>query len=311
MDEKILGDDLPAVKVPGEVTTGEKPLHRYLVSELSILFALLFLASMNIIYAATKSYFQISGGSPFYPDITLILLLLGFVFICAAALSFLKIEWKTPPNIDANSRFTRSIGGVIADAFFQNKGVIVTVAVIYGLIFALLDGILIYQPTVNFALEYGVSSSAAVVENCCGPAGYVPVGLIYVPAEHFGIQLIPVSVLIMFAVSVLVGINVALLLVSIRKSRPMKQQKSDSSVRAGKNSFLGGAVGALFGVFAGCPTCAAAFFLSMIAGSGATAFSLAISEFQPVIVLVSIPLLFGSILWQAKGIRTILLGCQL
>ena len=171
-----------------------------------------------------------------------------------------------------------------------------------------MDAILIYQPTVDFPSAYGVANPSAFVETCCGPPGYIPVGLVYFPAQHFGIQLIPISVLIMVLVSLLVGVNVSLIVVSVRKTRSLKQE-SKVSPQFRKSSLMGGALGAAFGLFAGCPTCAAVFFLSMIAGSGATAFSLVISQYQPVIIVLSIPLLLGSIFWQAKSIRTILLGC--
>ncbi len=283
----------------------------YLRSEISILLALLFFTGANLLYAENQSDFQISTASPFYPEVTLGMLLCGVLFVSISIVSFLLTERRRPLTVDASSRVGKSVGAIIADTIFQNKRVIVLVALIYGTIFAFLDGILIYQPTVNFASAYGVVAPAAFVETCCGPVGYIPVGLLYLPAQHFGIQLIPITILIMIVVSALVAINVALLFVSVKKTRPMKQQKGKNPLGAGRSSFLSGAVGAAFGVFAGCPTCAAAFFLSMIAGSGATAFSLAISQFQPVIILFSIPLLFASILWQARSIRIILLGCQI
>ena len=261
-----------------------------------------------MIYAENKSDFQTSSASPYYPQFTFVLLVFGAVFVLVSAFSFLSTEAKRSPAIDSNSRVTEGIGAIIAKTIFQSRKLIALVSVVYAIIFAFLDGILIYQPTVNFTLSYGVSSPSIVIENCCGPPGYVPVGLAYFPAQHVGVQLIPISILIMILVSLLVGINVALLITSVEKSRPIKLQKS--SAHGGKSPILSGVIGAVFGVFAGCPTCAAAFFLSMIAGSGATVFSLAISEFQPVIILVSIPLLIASILWQARSIRTILLGCK-
>ncbi len=214
--------------------------------------------------------------------------------------------------MDSKSRVMKSLGTTVAETIFQNGRIISIASIVYGAIFAFLDGILIYQPSVNFASAYGITSPSFVVEYCCGPPGYVPAGQAYFPAEHFGIQLIPASILMMLLVSTLVGVNVAFLITSIRSSQPMRNlQIFGSSASLNRTSFLGGAAGATFGVFAGCPTCAAAFFLSMIAGSGATAFSLTISEFQPVIILVSIPLLFGFIIWQARGLRKILTGCSI
>jgi len=276
----------------------------YLPSEISLLVALLFFTTVNLIYAENKSDFQTSSGSAYYPELTLVFLVLGAAFLTVSIVGFLRIESRKPLTIDNQSRLRKSLGAIVAEAIFQNRSVLTLIAVGYGMVFAFIDGILIYQPTIDFGTNYGVTVPTYVVENCCGPPGYVPVGLVYFPAQHFGIELIPLSLMIMVLVSVLVGVNVALLLESVRKSKPMKMQKSG-------NSFVGGIIGAAFGVFSGCPTCAAAFFLSMIAGSGATAFSLTISELQPAIILISVPLLFFSIVWQARSIRTILLGCKI
>jgi hypothetical protein len=284
-------------------------IFRHSLSGILLLVALVFFTCMNIIYAQNKAEFQTSTGSYFYPDVSLALLLLGTVFLAISAVNFLLIESRRPLSIDSSSRLVRSLGAIIADTIFQSKRIIALVAIIYAVIFAFLDGILIYQPSVDFASSYGISTPSAILESCCGPPGYVPVGLVYFPAEHFGIQLIPISILIMLLISVLVGVNVAFLMGSIEKSKPMKLQKASATIRFGKSSFVGGALGATFGVFAGCPTCAAIFFISMIAGSGATAFSLAISEYQPEIILLSIPLLLTSIWWQARSIRSFLLGC--
>lgn len=302
-----LGELLPDEKnKTGEPRRNQSP---YLLSEISILFALIFFIGMNVVYAENRVDFQTSGSSPVYPDLTLSLLILGSALICISVISFLRVEAKKPVSIDPDSRVRKGIGGIVADAIFQNRRILSMIVLLYGAVFAFLDGMLIYQPTVNFAYTYGVTGTTTVVENCCGPPGYVPVVLVYFPAQHFGIQLIPLSILTMILVSLLVGINVVMLISSIEKSSSLKARKVSSSFGTGKRSFLGGAVGAAFGVFAGCPTCAAAFFLSTLAGSGATAFSLTVSKFQPVIIMLSIPLLIASILWQARSIRTFLLGC--
>lgn len=281
----------------------------YFFSEVSLLLALILFTGMNLVYSENRADFQTSDSSIVYPDFTLILLILGSALICTSVISFLRVEAKKPANVDPGSRMSKGIGGIVAETIFKNRRIISIVAIGYGLIFAFLDGILIYQPTVDFAYTYGVLRTTSVVENCCGPPGYVPVGLVYFPAQHFGILLIPISVLTMILVSILVGVNFVMLVTSIEKSRYVRVGKEGVPFRVGNGSLLGGTVGAAFGVFTGCPTCAAAFFLSMIAGSGATAFSLTISKFQPVIVLLSIPLLIASILWQARSIRTFLLGC--
>ncbi len=283
----------------------------YFATVFFLFLSLLCFTAMNIIYAENTTDFQTSNGSLFYVDCTLALLIVGSLFLVASVVSFLSIQKRKPTTLDSQSRVVKNLGTIIAETIFQNGKIIAAAASVYGVIFALLDGILIFQPSVNFATYYGVSSPSFIIENCCGPAGYIPVGLGYLPAEHLGLQLIPASVLILVLVSSLVGINVAFLNSAFRSSQQLRNiQTSGGSTPLVKTSFLSGALGATFGVFAGCPTCAAAFFLSMIAGSGATAFSITVSEFQPEIVLVSIPLLIGSIFWQASSVRKIFLGCQ-
>lgn len=289
-------------------TTKKKYLLKYLLAESFFLGAILSFTGMNLIYAANKIDFESSSGTAFYPDVALILLVIGAIFLASSLLSFFSIESQRPLERDAQFRLLKSAGSIIAESISQNKLIVAATAAVYATIFALLDGILIYQPSVNFLTAYGVSNPAIVIENCCGPPGYIPVELIYFPSQHFGIQLIPISVMIMLLISLLVGVNVALLVVSVKKSRFSTTQKLDVGVKT--SPVFGGAFGSILGVFAGCPTCAAAFFLSMIAGSGATAFSIAISEFQPVIILLSVPLLFGSIWWQARAIGKILVGCS-
>jgi hypothetical protein len=284
----------------------------YFTAELFLILSLFCFTGLNLVYGENRAEFQTSGGSPLFPDVTLALLVFGSIFVVMSFRSFLLVQKKKLPVVDARSRIVKNLWTIIAETIFQNRKAISLVATIYAVIFAFLDGILIFQPSVDFVSAYGYSSPAFVLENCCGPAGYVPVGLAYFPAQHFGIQLIPISLLIMLLVSILVGINVAFLISSVRSSQPIRSSSNQGGHSGlSRNSFFGSTVGAVFGVFAGCPTCAAAFFLSMIAGSGATAISITIAEFQPVIILVSIPLLVGSIFWQTKSLQKILLGCQL
>jgi hypothetical protein len=295
--------------ISNEQTQLRKVSQNFLGAKLSLLLALLSFIALNAIYAENKSAFLTSDSSSFYPDLSLILLSAGSILILYGVLSFLQAERKRPVSVDGNSRIEWSLGRIISDAVFQQGRIIAISAVIYGIFFAFVDAILIYQPSVDFTTSYGFASPATVVEYCCGPPGYVPVGLVYFPAQHFGVQLIPISVLIMVLVSLLVGVNVSLIVASVRKTRSSKAE-STGSAQFRKSSFMGGVLGAAFGLFAGCPSCAAVFFLSMVAGSGATAFSLVISRYQPVIIALSIPLLLVSIFWQAKSIRTIMLGCS-
>ncbi len=276
----------------------------YSVPKLAVVSGAAFVAAGNLFYVMNIDRFYSFPPSLVYPIVSLIFVSLSAISLAVATISYLRIESKISPAEDEDSKVVNwRIGRIIADAFFREKKIVIPATVLYAFLFALLDGILIYQPGVNFSVAYAVSGPTWRVVACCGLPGYIPVGLLYLPAQHIGLQLIPLSIMIMILVSTLVGLNLSLLYKAFRQLRSEKVSSS------GKKGITPGAFGVLFGLFAGCPTCAAAFFLSMMAGTGATAFSVLIAEYQPLIIALTVPLLLASIYWQAKSIRTLLQGC--
>jgi len=252
----------------------------------------------NIFYLLNWSAFYEYDASPLYSYASALVLALATITLGVGAFSFLRLQQNISPVDDSSKTLRWPLGRIISDAIFLQKKLFVSATVIYALVFALLDGILVYQPNVNFAIDYAVNSPTWRVATCCGTPAYVPVGLLYLPSQHLGVELFPLSVLLMLIVSILVGLNVALIVKALRLSSSQNTKGAAGSV-----------FGAAIGLFAGCPTCAAAFFLSMIAGTGATAFSAIIAEYQPLIVALTLPLLSFSIYYQAKSIGTILQGC--
>ncbi|MDA4130917.1 MAG: hypothetical protein OK457_09115, partial [Thaumarchaeota archaeon] len=262
-------------------------LPNFLVTKISIISGLGVFTLVNLLYAFNKSSFLSGDSRPILPIFSLFLFALGAGFMALGAISYLRTERGTAPSVDAESRLRWRLGKIISEALFLHKKLFVISAALYAVFFAFIDGIFVYQPSVDFASQYSISSPKAFVEYCCGPPGYVPVGLVYFPAQHFGIQLIPISVFTLVLVSTLVGFNVSLLYSAVKQT---SFSKNPSGLTSSGTKFVG-ALGAGLGLFAGCPTCAAAFFLSMIAGSGATAFSVIISQYQPLIIGLSLPLL--------------------
>jgi hypothetical protein len=234
------------------------------------------------------------------------MLVIASISIGISAFSFLSNQKKIPAVVDASKILHRRSLGIIADVVFGHKRLFVFATATYGVVFALLDGILVYQPNVNFAINYAVTGPTTRVLTCCGTPAYIPVGLLYLPAQHIGVEIFPLSVLLMLIISILVGLNLSMLFRAFSLSRTSKYKTNTAGRKGAVASFFG----ATFGLFAGCPTCAAAFFLSLIAGTGATAFSTLIAEYQPLIVALTIPLLFFSIFWQARSITTIMQGCS-
>ena len=241
---------------------------------------------VDFFYASNVSEFYDLRASPAYSYTTLLMFVVASISIGISVFSFLSIQQKIPPVADSSKVLHWRSLRIISDAVFQQKKLFVSATAIYAVIFALLDGILVYQPSVNFAIAYAVTAPTARVVTCCGTPAYVPVGLLYLPAQHVGVELFPLSVSLLLVVSLLVGLNVSLLFRAFSLSRTGKTKTSEGKGVAGS------VLGAAFGLFAGCPTCAAAFFLSMIAGTGATAFSTLIAEYQPLIVALTLPLLF-------------------
>ncbi|MGI0090800.1 MAG: hypothetical protein ACREBS_03735 [Nitrososphaerales archaeon] len=279
----------------------------YLLPKVSFLSGIVLFTISNFFYAANMTEFNKYNASASYSFTSLFLVILASAMLAVSALSYLSVERKIPPAFDDNSKIILwSIERIIADTLFGEKRIVIVASATYAVFFAFLDGILIYQPSVNFFFEYVVNGPTWRIVSCCGLPGYVPVGLLYLPAQHIGLQLVPLSVLIMLLVSILVGLNVALL---YRAFMQTKRFQTNVNKVSGTRGAAGGAVGAIFGLFAGCPTCAATFFVGMIAGSGATIFSTVVSEYQPVIVALTLPILFASIYWQARSFRTILQGC--
>ena len=76
----------------------------YLGAKLSLVVALFFFIALNVIYAENKSAFLTSDSSPFYPDLSLVLLCAGSILILYGALSFLQAQRRRPMSVDSNSR---------------------------------------------------------------------------------------------------------------------------------------------------------------------------------------------------------------
>ncbi len=156
-----------------------------------------------------------------------------------------------------------------------------TSAALYGLFYAVITSMVVYQPTVDFVRAYGAAIPSASVVPCCGAPLFAPVVTVYV-VNHLGLLLIPLTVLLLLAISTLVGLNFALASFAF-----------DSRIRGAGRGWVGG-LGAVVGLFTGCPTCAGLFFANVLGGSGAVSFAALLAYYQPVFILVSLPVLAGT-----------------
>jgi len=187
-----------------------------------------------------------------------------------------------------------SISSTIANAINnkRTKRIFMVSAIGYGIFFALTSGIIIYKPDIN-ATDYGFPKPPHIeLSPCCDLPGYMPMVLAFF-TEHVGLQIIPLNLVLLVAVSFLVGLNFTLAFASLSIARIDKKL---------------GAFGAVTGLFVGCPTCAGTAF-SMLFGFGASATSVTLfltsyeTQLQSLFIAVSIPILLGTPFIMTRKIR--------
>jgi hypothetical protein len=187
-----------------------------------------------------------------------------------------------------------SIRAILANALASRSDVQLgaAAAAIYAVVYAAVSSILVYQPGVDFATTYGVTTPGWNAAACCGAPGTVPALILYLaPQAHFALQIVPLDALFVVLVPILVGLNVAVAAHAVR-SREVR-----TSAR------WMGSIGVLTGLFTGCPTCAGLFLASAVGGLGATTLAVALAPFQMLFILVSIPILLISPAVTAFSVR--------
>lgn len=166
----------------------------------------------------------------------------------------------------------------------RSRVVFVSVFVVYGTVFSLASGTLVYQPGVDFEEHYGAQIPSAFIAPCCGDMGYMPTILVYV-THHVGLQIIPINLVLQIAVSYLVALNAALAAAAYSASRGARGA---------------GTLGAITGLFVACPTCAGAASSIFLGAAGGIALSVALAQLQTVFIAVSIPVLLATPLLLAR-----------
>jgi len=151
-------------------------------------------------------------------------------------------------------------------------------AILYGLLYAIITNIIVFQPTVDFGGLPGVVIPSLVLTPCCGAPLYTPMVTVYL-ANHIGLLVIPLTVILLIAISALVGLNLSIAVFAF-----------DSRAK-GDGKGLAGVVGAVVGLFTGCPTCAGLFFANSLGGPGAASFATLLGYYQPAFILLSLPVL--------------------
>ncbi len=147
----------------------------------------------------------------------------------------------------------------------------------YGVFYAIITNMIVYNPSVDFVQAPDATIPSVLVTTCCGAPLYTPIVTVYV-TNHVGLLLIPLTVILLISVSALVGVNSALAAFAF-----------DNRVRGTNKGWIGG-VGAVVGLFTGCPTCAGLFFANVLGTSGAVSFAV-LAYYQTVFIFISLPVL--------------------
>lgn len=229
------------------------------------------------VWESDKYYFSRAGDASssvlsFYLalSISIFLLLLGFF------LSYKVLRRASP--LAPNPSLLGIIGRTLSDAKLAR--VALWASLLYGFLYAFASSVIVFQPTVDFAKAYattGILSWSAVP--CCGDFGTVPALFVYMSPAHLALQLVPLSALLLFVVPPLVGLNIAIATLSVRRT----------VARATGRWMV--ACGAAVGLFTACPTCAGFFLAESVGGLGATTLAVALAPYQAVFIGVSVPLL--------------------
>ncbi|HUI00529.1 MAG TPA: hypothetical protein VLX56_02730 [Nitrososphaerales archaeon] len=238
-------------------------------------------------WAQYQYYFAKAGGSPssilsFYAAeaISIFLLLLGLYLAYAYAMA----------SSGSRSSLLSIIGSALSDRSLSRAAAASTL--LYGAVYSLSSSILVFQPTVNFASAYGVTTPTSWSSvPCCGEAGTLPKLVLYLSPAHLAVQLVPLSLLLLFIVPPLVGLNLAIALFSVRRT-----------VATVTGRWMV-ACGAAVGLFTACPTCAGFFLAESLGGVAATTLSVALAPYQSLFIAVSIPLLVAMPFFFAARVR--------
>lgn len=216
----------------------------------------------------------------------LTIIFLSLLFVGYGIYRIFKAEQRL--KTDANSLMS-----YITAAFLDNKywKVMAIFAIIYGIFFGFLSQIFIYRYDISFS-EQGITVPSVNVIPCCNIPGYVPMLTVF-PTDHFLIMIIPINIILAVIVSVLVGFNISLTLYAFNL------EKAQNTKRV---SFVG-SVGAISGLFVGCPTCAGSLF-SMLLGYSVGTTMAVLAPFQTLFILISIPSLILAPFLIGRGIRS-------
>lgn len=264
----------------------------------SITVGLVLLLGQMALWFYVQTGIELSGSPVTQVSIFFLLELLYLAIIVVGARYVQKsVAWMS------KSGDLRSLGGVLSSALSSRSDLRIGIlaGAIYGVFYAFVSSILVYQPTVDFASAYGATYPALATVACCGNLGATPMVVVYLaPQLHLGLQLLPLDMLLLTVIPILVVVNSSIASFAIRR-RP----------RAGGGLWVSG-IGATVGLFTACPTCAGYFLASAFGSLGAASLAVALAPYQLAFVAFSIPILLLSPWLTATSLRrAVLASCKL
>ena len=106
---------------------------------------------------------------------------------------------------------------ILVQLAFGNKRyfrIFLIATIVYGILFSQISSILVYRSQ-SFKYLYGINNIPSVTTITYGPVGYAPALSIYI-TDHIGLFIFPINLLILIAVSVLVGFNIMFSIFALR-----------------------------------------------------------------------------------------------
>jgi hypothetical protein len=207
--------------------------------------------------------------------VSLSLLLLGLVFSFIGITRHL-VQARSGSTLGKMEASLARLSGMVSEK--RSLRIFAVASLSYGLLFGVASSTLVFQPGLSFSDAYGVGVPSVVPVLCCGVVGQMPQLIVYL-TQQFAILVVPVNLILLFAVSWLVGLNAAIASYTYR-NRP---------VAVGARWMAG--LGAVVGLFTVCPTCAGFFFLTVLGLGGAVVLAFTLSSLQAVFIAIGIPVL--------------------
>ena len=217
---------------------------------------------------------------------TLTAFLLGLVSIIYGLHVLLHQEWRRQEVGDgrAESNFSVLVSALCSRPY---NILFPTSALLYGVLFALVSGVMVYRPDLSEGL---VTTPSAFLVTCCDPLGQTPRLVIYLTSS-LGLLLVPLNVLLLVGTSWMVGANVSLAVFAYR-----------TKAVSGSLKWLG-SFGATTGLLTACPTCASLLLLG--AAGGGDALAALLSSAQPALVIGTMFLLSANLVLMTARLRNI------